>query len=287
MNTVILTGTAMGEAAIPWATLALLAALGLKHGLDPDHIAAVDGMTRARHQGSAYGSARLTGLQFALGHSGTILLAALLFHSQSVSLPVWLDDVGSWISIVFLALLALLNLHHSVSGVQHVHPVGLSHRLIHRLMGRFAHPVLVGFVFAISLDSLAQAALMASKGNEAGGLPMILAMSAVFGLGMVLADTASGLLVHWLVTRSEALARHAGRIMSALIAVLALLVIAASLGKRHYVALEQAWDHWAAWIGLGLTATIVLAYWVLRWLAGRRGWAAPERGAALGWVRQP
>jgi hypothetical protein len=40
------------------ATSGLLLALGFRHGLDPDHIAVVDGMTRLRHNGSAYWKAR-------------------------------------------------------------------------------------------------------------------------------------------------------------------------------------------------------------------------------------
>lgn len=247
-----------------WVLLALLTAMGFRHGLDPDHIAAVDGMTRNRYSQPAYWSARFTGLQFALGHSLMILLAALAFHWQGVHLPAWLDDLGSWISIAFLSLLALQNLLHCFSGSAHHHAGSFTQRFIHRWLGRFAHPVAVGFIFAISLDSLAQAALMATKGNEWGGLSMIVTMSLFFGLGMMLADTSNGLIMHWLVTRSQRLAHQASRIMSALIASLAIMVVAASLGRKYWPVLDQAWDDWAAWIGLTITGSIVLGYWLLR-----------------------
>ena len=254
-----------------WALLALLTALGFRHGLDPDHIAAVDGMTRARHQQPAYWSARYTGLQFAFGHSLMILLAALVFHWQAVKLPSWLDDVGSWVSAMFLLLLAILNLQHCLSGVSatHSHSVSLAQRLVSRLLGRFAHPVGVGFVFAISFDSLTQAALMATQGNAWGGLGMIVSMTLLFGLGMMLADTTNGLVMHWLVTRCELLARNAGRVISGLIAALSLLVISASVGRKHWTGLEQAWDAHAAWIGLSITGTVLLAYLLMRRLAAR------------------
>ena len=252
-----------------WALLALLMALGFRHGLDPDHIAAVDGMTRARHRQPAYWSARYTGLQFAFGHSLMILLAALVFHWQAVKLPQWLDDVGSWVSASFLLLLASLNLYHCLSRTGHPHPARLSQRLIARLMGRFAHPIGVGFVFAISLDSLAQAALMATQGDALGGLGMIMAMTMLFGLGMMLADTTNGAVMHWLVTQCESLAQYAGRIMSGLIAGLSLLVIAASLGRKHVVGLERLWGDWAPWIGVSVTAAVILAYLLIRRIASR------------------
>ncbi|MEN9551300.1 MAG: High-affinity nickel transport protein, partial [Pseudomonadota bacterium] len=74
------------------ATCGLLLALGFRHGLDPDHIAVVDGMTRLRHKGSAYWKARLTGFQFAAGHSLTILLATFVFYMYGVQVPAWLDN---------------------------------------------------------------------------------------------------------------------------------------------------------------------------------------------------
>jgi high-affinity nickel-transport protein len=91
------------------ATSGLLLALGFRHGLDPDHIAVVDGMTRLRHNGSAYWKARLTGFQFAAGHSLTILLATFVFYLYGVQLPNWLDAVGLWISTFFLLWLAYRN----------------------------------------------------------------------------------------------------------------------------------------------------------------------------------
>lgn len=95
-----------------WVTLGLLLALGFRHGLDPDHIATVDGLTRMRYKANAYWSARLTGFQFALGHSLTILLATLIFYWQGLQLPQWLDQVGLWVSTVFLLWLGLANLRN-------------------------------------------------------------------------------------------------------------------------------------------------------------------------------
>ena len=245
------------------ATSGLLLALGFRHGLDPDHIAAVDGMTRLRHKGRAYWKARLTGFQFACGHSLTILLATFVFYMYGIQLPEWLDAVGLWISTFFLVWLAYRNLKFCYSGNDDHHHAGSPvQRKILQAMGPFAHPMGVGFGFAISFDSLAQAGLMAAKGHELGGLFAIIAMALSFGIGMTLADTSNGLLMHWLVHRSHALAHNAGRIMSGGIATLSLMVVAGGHASQHFENLEAIWDAWGAYIGLSVTGVAILVYLV-------------------------
>lgn len=243
------------------ATSGLLLALGFRHGLDPDHIAVVDGMTRLRHNGSAYWKARLTGFQFAAGHSLTILLATFVFYLYGVQLPQWLDAVGLWISTFFLLWLAYRNFKFCFSGTDHHNHAGSPvQRKILQAMGPFAHPMGVGFGFAISLDSLAQAGLMAAKGHELGGLFAIVAMAVSFGAGMMLADTSNGLLMHWLVNRSHHLAHQAGRIMSGVVASLSLMVVAVGHSSQHFSNLEEIWDAWGGYIGLGVTGIALLVY---------------------------
>lgn len=251
------------------ATLGLLLALGLRHGMDPDHIAAIDALTRMRAQKHAYWAARLTGFQFACGHSLTILLATAVFYWHGVQLPAWLDVMGLWISTAFLLWLAAANLRHCWSGHAHGHVHGAAKGslagFVLRAMGPLAHPMGVGFAFAISLDSLAQAGLIAAKGHELGGFGMVLLLAGCFGLGMLLADTCNGLLMHWLVRRSERLAQQAGRVMSAVIACLALAVVAASHGKAHVAVLAAVWETYSVWIGLGVTATALLMLATCSW----------------------
>jgi nickel/cobalt transporter (NiCoT) family protein len=250
------------------ATLGLLIALGMRHGMDPDHIAAIDGLTRLRCKAQAYWAARLTGLQFALGHSLTILLATAVFYWQGVQLPAWLDSLGLWVSSAFLLWLAAANLRHCWRGNAHGHAHGAGGfaAWLLRAMGPLAHPMGVGFAFAISLDSLAQAGLMAAKGHELGGFGMVFLLAGCFGLGMLVADTCNGLLMHWLVRRSERLAQQAARVMSAVIACLALAVVAVSHGKAHVVALDTLWDAYSVWIGLGITAIALLMLATCSWV---------------------
>jgi high-affinity nickel-transport protein len=245
------------------ATTGLLLALGFRHGLDPDHIAVVDGMTRLRHNSSAYWKARLTGFQFAAGHSLTILLATFAFYLYSVQLPDWLDSVGLWVSTFFLVWLAYRNFKYCFSGNEDHHHAGSPvQRKFLKTLGPFAHPMGVGFGFAISFDSLAQAGLMAAKGQELGGFFAIFVMALSFGLGMMLADTSNGLLMHWLVNRSHDLAHNAGRIMSGVVALLSVAVVAVGHSTPYIANLEQFWDAWGGYVGLSITGVALVVYGV-------------------------
>jgi protein-S-isoprenylcysteine O-methyltransferase Ste14 len=94
---------------------------------------------------------------------------------------------------------------------------------------------------------------------------MVFLLAGCFGLGMLLADTCNGLLMHWLVRRSERMAQQAGRVMSAVIACLALAVVAVSHGKSHMAVLEAVWDAYSVWISLGMTAMALLILATCTW----------------------
>jgi hypothetical protein len=127
-----------------WVTLGLLIALGFRHGLDPDHIAAVDGLTRMRFRASvqdqppAFGVARLAGFQFACGHSLNIFLVTLVFYWQDFELPHWLESTGLWLSTFFLLWLAVANLRQCWRGHPHTHASGPAQRLIMKIFGPLA-----------------------------------------------------------------------------------------------------------------------------------------------------
>lgn len=256
MNTEVLGASLM-------SSLALVGMLGFRHGFDADHIAVVDGMTRARQLHHSYWTARLVGLQFALGHSGAILLASVLLYGQSAALPQWLDGLGMVISLVFLLVIAATNLAHAMRPTSALaRPVGPVAALLMRLTGRNLHPALVGMAFAMSFDSLAQAAFFASRGSEFSGLGAVVLMAGTFGLGMVVADASNGALLNWFASRSDAMARHASRFSSGFIALLALLTAGAGVLREYNGDFALAWEGLGVWIGVGLVALTSLVYTV-------------------------
>ena len=75
-----------------WLALVLIVfILGLKHGMDPDHIATIDGMTRFNAQRSPRVS-RWSGFLFSLGHGLVVTLVAGLvaMSANHWSPPAWL-----------------------------------------------------------------------------------------------------------------------------------------------------------------------------------------------------
>src|SRR5436190_5430389 len=79
---------------------ALVFVLGLKHGLDPDHLVAIDGLTRST-------KSRWCGLFFSLGHGLVVTLVgiAVAVVASDWQVPGWLEHTGGWVSIgVLLAL---------------------------------------------------------------------------------------------------------------------------------------------------------------------------------------
>src|ERR1700757_1588696 len=96
----------------PLLGLALVAlVLGMRHGVDADHLAAIDAMTRCNAQARP-GLARRTGVWFSLGHGGVVMAVALAVAAtaHAWNAPAWLEPFGAWASIAMLVLLGALNL---------------------------------------------------------------------------------------------------------------------------------------------------------------------------------
>jgi high-affinity nickel-transport protein len=242
------------------SSLALVGMLGFRHGFDADHIAVVDGMTRARQLHCSYWTSRLVGAQFALGHSATILVASLLLHGQSAALPAWLDGLGLVISTCFLLAIAASNFAHALQPAAAARPTGPVSAALLRLTGHQVHPALVGMAFAFSFDSLAQAAFFASRGSQISGIGAVMLLAAVFGLGMLLADAANGALLNWFAGKSDRLARQASRFSSGFIAVVALLTAGAGLLRQFETGFAVTWENLGLWVGVGLVAFTSAVY---------------------------
>src|SRR5688500_9595651 len=134
-----------------WAALAAVVfLLGLKHGFDPDHLAAIDGLTRY-NAGSRPRLSRWSGLLFSAGHGLVVTLVAVTVATVAVEwrAPRWLEDTGAWVSIGFLAALGVANLWAVLRTPrgQVVRPAGLRSRLFARFT-QASHPVLIAAVGA-------------------------------------------------------------------------------------------------------------------------------------------
>src|SRR4051795_3927407 len=124
--------------------------LGLKHGLDPDHLAAIDGLARYNARNRPRLS-RWSGLLFSAGHGVVVTAVAVMVATVATEwrAPDWLEQTGVWISIAFLTLLGVANLLAVVRtpAGEVVQSVGLRGRLFERFT-RAEHPMLIAAVGA-------------------------------------------------------------------------------------------------------------------------------------------
>jgi high-affinity nickel-transport protein len=226
--------------ALPTHWLSLVAVvflLGLKHGLDPDHLAAIDGLTRY-NAGRRPALSRWSGLLFSAGHGGVVTGVAIAVATVAAgwSAPAWLEEAGAWISIGFLTLLGVANLAavlRTPRGAM-VRPVGMRSRLFERLT-RAEHPVLVaavGAAFALSFDTISQAVLFSLTGSHLAGWIFAAGLGLVFTAGMMATDALNGLWVSHLVRRADRRAAAASRVMSFAVALLALGIAGLAAARR-------------------------------------------------------
>jgi high-affinity nickel-transport protein len=251
----------MNELPTHWLSLvAVVFALGLKHGLDPDHLAAIDGLTRFNAQRRPRLS-RWSGLLFSAGHGVVVTIVAITVATIATRwhAPEWLEHAGTWISIAFLTLLGVANLAAvwRTPGGEVVRAAGLRSRLFARFT-RAEHPVLiaaVGAAFAISFDTISQAVLFSITGSNLAGWLFAALLGLIFTGGMIVTDALNGLWVSHLVSRADARAAAASRLMSIAIGITSLAIAALAIARHALPGLDAQVETW----GIALGAAVVLA----------------------------
>jgi nickel/cobalt transporter (NiCoT) family protein len=269
-----------------WLALcAVVFLLGLRHGFDADHLAAIDGLTRVNARAGAP-RARWCGTLFSLGHGVVVMAVALAVGAASTrwATPAWLDLSGAWISIAFLLLLGTANLHAVLAARpgSAVPLVGLKSRWLARgrLAGRPWLAAPVGILFALSFDTFSQAALFALSARHFGGIAHALGLGALFMLGMLATDCLNGLWISRLLDRTDAMAARASRVMSLAVAVVSLLVGALGIARLLAPSFDARVDSAALLPGAVVVAVVAASYLLARWLARRGGPAVAEVGQA-------
>lgn len=246
-----------------WMGLVLVVfMLGMKHGMDPDHLATIDGMTRFNAQRRPLLS-RWSGFLFSLGHGMvvTLVAAVVAFTARNWSAPLWLEDLGAWISIVFLLLLGCANLREVLRTPpdQPVRPVGLKGRFLRRF-SETNHPMViagVGAAFALSFDTVSQTALFSlTASNLAGGL-FAIALGVLFMVGMMLTDGVNGLWVARLLRQTNRRALIAARVMGLSIAFLSIAIAGLGMAKYFSPALSGMIEGASLLLGVGLVAILL------------------------------
>ena len=226
---------------------ALVFALGLRHGFDPDHLVAIDGMTRSTNS-------RWCGLFFSLGHGVAVTLIGLAVAVAATGwhAPSWLEQGGALISIAVLLLLGLANLAALLRAPagSPVALVGWRGRWLTERLAGAGHPALIaaiGAAFALSFDTVSHALAFSLTGASMAGALFAALLGLIFTCGMVLTDVLNGLWV------ARMMAGAAGsRWMTGAVALLCLLFAALAF-------LKQASPVEAASLALGASTLVLIS----------------------------
>jgi nickel/cobalt transporter (NiCoT) family protein len=145
------------------STALLGVALGMRHGADPDHLAAIDGLTRVRPRA-------MNGVYFALGHGVIVITLA-------VGLGQFLDERLTFVGPWSLILIGAVNLWRLLTPA----PPPPAARFT------IVQPFVLGMVLALGFETASQlsALLLAGRTNA-------WVLGTAFSLGMVLVDGADG-----------------------------------------------------------------------------------------------
>lgn len=239
--------------------------LGIKHGFDADHLAAIDGLTRYNAKDRPR-LARVAGVLFSLGHGAVVVCVALgvSMLTQAWTTPQWLQAFGVWMSIGVLTLLALLNIAAvlqtpddemtQLAGWRS----GAFSRLLHA-----ASPVTVtgvGLLFALSFDTVSQAALFAVTASRFGGWQPALVLALLFIAGMLVTDGINGWCIARLIRRTDQTARVASRVMALAVSGVGLLTAAFSVASQMLPNIGVWAQGKELWFAGAVVAVILLSF---------------------------
>jgi high-affinity nickel-transport protein len=203
--------------------MAMVYGLGLRHAVDPDHIAAIDNATRKLMEDRKRPVG--VGFFFALGHSAVVLIVTMVVARAATMLEHFRSfrelggTIGVSVSALFLFVIAIMNLtvflsvygsyrrlragaiHVSGSSDTLLSAGGLLSRLfrpLFALVSRSWHMLPLGFLFGLSFDTATEVAVFSiSIAQAIHGLSLwaVLLFPTLFAAGMSLVDTTDGVMM--------------------------------------------------------------------------------------------
>jgi high-affinity nickel-transport protein len=208
--------------------------LGMRHGADPDHLAAIDNVTRNAYAKTPLLS-RFVGTLFAGGHTIMVLAISVLIgllgtrfaaHGQTI------ERIGTWVSIVVLLALAVMNVGALRSGSMRV--AGAKTRMLPRRLREGSSALLaipIGLLFGFGFETSSQLAAYVLVFGADAGIAGGLLVGAMFSAGMIFTDTLDSVLVHRLISfRSDRLPALM-RVWIASVTILAIVVAVYQLAQ--------------------------------------------------------
>jgi ABC-type nickel/cobalt efflux system permease component RcnA len=181
-------------------------ALGARHALEPDHLAAVSVLSA---ESPNVGRGALLGACWGIGHTLSLLIVALVLALLSASMPAALTDVFELGVAAMLVILGVRSVQRAVrdgrAGPSQLHHHGHAPHVhagpaAHLHLGRWtlaARPLLVGLVHGLAGSGALTALAVAEIPSPSARIAFIV----FFGVGSVIGMTALSGLAGWPLAR--------------------------------------------------------------------------------------
>ncbi|WP_245953998.1 DNA repair protein [Legionella donaldsonii] len=200
--------------------------LGLRHGLDLDHIATIDSITRTLRANNQL--SKRVGFLFSLGHGLVVIILSVIISNGIIraQFPTWLEPLGSYISIFFLLVFGLITLHNCLVHKTKSHPpisIGGFFALTLKRYNAF-WIILTGALFAFSFDTFSQVALFSISMSSSSNWYFAALLGLFFMLGMMATDGLNGFMVSLLIQRADKFSFLISRLLGFFIASFSLIL---------------------------------------------------------------
>lgn len=165
--------------------------LGIRHGLDVDHITAIDNLVRLHN---AIKKSRWVGTGFSAGHMASVL-AEMIFIiyvmgglTSTGNLAFW----GGVIGAVALGVIGAINIYSMKKWGRSGSAI-LASKILHRtgFLGPLGSALVTGMVFGLGFDTATQisAVTLSVVASATAGVQTALILAGFFALGMIPVDT--------------------------------------------------------------------------------------------------
>lgn len=176
----------------------ILFVLGLRHGLDPDHITVIDGYTYRLHLTKSVWT-RWVGTLFTFGHGIMVTLIALTLCilKNNYEMPIMLDIIVDWLSSAMLFLIGISNLI-SLTQKKQVKLRGFRKWLLPKSFSNNITPftvVFTGIIFGFIFDTSSQIAAFGYAISVSNQWIYAIIGGVVFSLGLIVTGTCDSLLL--------------------------------------------------------------------------------------------
>lgn len=198
--------------------------IGLRHGADPDHLAAIDNLTRNCGERMPR-SSRFVGTLFALGHAAMVLATATgaaLLGSRLAHLSAAVERAGAIVSVGALVLIAALNLATLARGAR----TSVRARLLPRQLREASHPLLAvptGALFGLGFETSSQLLAYGAAFSSAHAVDGLF-LGAAFCFGMICTDTVDSVVVARIIGLGDSREGRARRMWIGTVTLVALAV---------------------------------------------------------------